>query len=82
MATSVHKEEDATTNNNDIDDEIDIHDIVVEDDEEPEAKPLIHWFNESHSINYLHSTIVEIALIEGFKPLGIFQDTYLEEMNF
>lgn len=67
--------------NNDIDGKIDGHDIIPKDEEEPEPKSLIHWFNESHSINDLGSIIVEIALAEGFNPLGIFQDTYSEEMN-
>lgn len=64
------------------DGEIDGDDIILEDENKIEPESLIHWFNESNTINDLASTIIEIALAEGFKPLGIFQDTYSEEMNF
>ena len=51
-------------------------------DEEPIAETLIHCFNDSHSIKYLETTIIKFVLSEGIRALAIFQDTYLEEMNF
>ncbi len=65
-----------------IDGKIDANDNILEDEDETKPESLIHWFNESHAINDLGSTIVEIAPAEGLKPLGIFQDTYSKEMNF
>lgn len=65
-----------------IDDKIDAHNNIPEDEDEIEPESLMHLFNELHSINDLASTIIKIAPAEGFKPLGIFQDTYSEEMNF
>jgi hypothetical protein len=59
-----------------------LDETLVESDEEPITESLIHWFNDPHSIKDLDTTIIEIAPSEGFRPLGIFQDTYSEEMNF
>ena len=50
-------------------------DVICKHEKEPIIESLIHWFNESHSIKDLDTTIIEISPLEGFKPLGIFQDT-------
>ena len=62
--------------------QIQVDDSSYDLDEEPISESLIHWFNDPHSIKYLNTTIIDIVPSEGFKPLGIFQDVYLEEMNF
>ena len=68
--------------NSDTDTDIDMDDITSKHEQELITQSLIHWFNESHSIKDLDTTIIEIAPSKGFKPLGIFQDTYSKEMNF
>ena len=60
----------------------DMYDVISKHEQESITKLLIHWFNESHSITDLDTMISEIKTLEGFKPLGIFQDTYSKEMNF
>ena len=57
-------------------------DATSNTDEDPIDESLIHWFNDSHSIKDLKTIVIEIVPSEGIKPLGIFQDTYSEEMNF
>jgi hypothetical protein len=55
------------------------------DDESENERPtetLIHGFTESQRIHDLQDKIVEIAPVEGQRPLGIFKDKFAEEMNF
>ena len=49
-----------------------IDDDNYELDDDPTAKSLIHWFNDTQSIKDLDTTIIQIAPLEGIKPLGIF----------
>ena len=64
--------------NSTIDAKIDANDIGNEDENEPKHESLIHWFNKSHLVNDLRTSILEIVPAKGFKPLGIFQDAYSE----
>jgi hypothetical protein len=49
---------------------------------ETPAETLVHGFIDSQCIRDLQDKIVEIALVEGERPLGIFKDKFAEEMNF
>jgi hypothetical protein len=54
-------------------------------DESENQRPveiLIHGFTDSKSIHDLQDKIVEIAPAEGQRPLGIFKDKFIEEINF
>jgi hypothetical protein len=42
----------------------------------------VHGFTDSQCIRDLQDKIVEIAPTEGQRPLGIFKDKFVEEMNF
>ena len=53
-----------------------------ENTEEPITKTLLHGFTDSHSIYDLQNNKINIAPVEGYMPLGIFQDRYSEEMSF
>ena len=50
--------------------------------EEPITKTMIHGFTNSYNIYDLQNNQINIALAEGYMPLGIFQDKYSEEMSF
>lgn len=43
---------------------------------------MIHGFTESTSIQKMDDKVIEIAPAQDFYPIGIFKDTYAEEMNF
>ena len=49
-----------------------MYDVMSEHEQESITESLIHWFNESHSIKDLDTTIIEIAPSKVFKPLSIF----------
>ena len=49
---------------------------------ETPAETLVRGFTDSQCIRDLQDKIVEIALAEGKRPLGIFKDKFVEEMNF
>jgi hypothetical protein len=57
-------------------------DASDESDNETTAETLVHGFTDSQCIRDLQDKIVEIAPVEGQRPLGIFKDKFAEEMNF
>jgi hypothetical protein len=57
-------------------------DTSDESENERPAETLIHGFTDSQCIHDLQDKIVEIAPAEGQRPLGIFKDKFVEEMNF
>jgi hypothetical protein len=57
-------------------------DTSDESENERPAETLIHGFTDSQRIHDLQDKIVEIAPAEGKRPLGIFKDKFVEEMNF
>jgi hypothetical protein len=57
-------------------------DASDESDNETTAETLVHGFTDSQCIHDLQDKIVEIAPVEGQRPLGIFKDKSVEEMNF
>ena len=69
-------------NNNEFPDTENIHSSDDENDVEPISETLVHGYGEAQLINDLDTQIIQIAPSEGFKPLGIFQDKFSEELNF
>ena len=59
-----------------------IDEIENEIELEPISETLIHGYGETHLIDDLANKIIVIAPSENFRPLGIFQDKYSEELNF
>jgi hypothetical protein len=57
-------------------------DASDESNNETTAETLVHGFIDSQCIRDLQDKIVEIAPTEGQRPLGIFKDKFVEEMNF
>ena len=57
-------------------------DTSDESENERPTETLIHAFIDSQRIHDLQDKIVEIAPIEGQRPLGVFKDKFAEEMNF
>jgi hypothetical protein len=57
-------------------------DTSDESENETPAETLVHGFTDSQCIRDLQDKIVEIAPVEGQRPLGIFKDKFAEEMNF
>jgi hypothetical protein len=57
-------------------------DTSDESENERPVETLIHGFTDSQRIHDLQDKIVEIAPVEGKRPLGIFKDKFVEEMNF
>jgi hypothetical protein len=57
-------------------------DTSDESKNERPAETLIHGFIDSQRIHDLQDKIFEIAPVEGERPLGIFKDKFVEEMNF
>ena len=57
-------------------------DTSDESKNERPTETLIHGFTDSQRIHDLQDKIVEIAPVEGQRPLGIFKDKFAEEMNF
>ena len=53
-----------------------------ENDIEMVSETLVHGYGETNILYDLRNKIIEIAPSEHFIPLGIFQDKYLEELNF
>jgi hypothetical protein len=53
-----------------------------ESENETPAETLMHGFTDSQCIRDLQDKIVKIAPTEGQRPLGIFNDKFIEEMNF
>jgi hypothetical protein len=54
-------------------------------DESKNERPietLIHGFTNSQRIRDLQDKIIKIAPAEGKRPLGIFKEKFVEEMNF
>lgn len=51
-------------------------------DQEVVTKMQLHGFSDSYSIYDLRNNQMNIALGEGYKPLGTFRDNYSEEMSF
>jgi hypothetical protein len=49
---------------------------------ETPAETLVHGFTDSQCIRDLQDKIVEIAPAKGQRPLRIFKDKFIEEMNF
>jgi hypothetical protein len=49
---------------------------------ETPTETLVHGFTDSQRIRDLQDKIVEISLVEGKHPLGIFKENFVEEMNF
>ena len=54
----------------------------VDMDAEPISETIVHGFGQSHLIDDLDTSIIQIAPSEGFHPLGIFHDKFSEELNF
>ena len=57
-------------------------DASDESDNETAVETLVHGFTDLQCMCDLQDTIVEIAPAEGQRPLGIFKDKFVEEMNF
>jgi hypothetical protein len=57
-------------------------DTSDEYENETPAETLVHGFIDSQCICDLQDKIFEIASAEGQRPLGIFKDKFVEEMNF
>ena len=57
-------------------------DTCDESKNETPTDTLVHGLTNSQCIGDLQEKIVEIAPAEGKRPLGIFKDKFVEEMNF
>jgi hypothetical protein len=57
-------------------------DASDESENETPAETLVYGFTDSQCVHDLQDKIVEIAPVEGQRPLGIFKDRFVEEMNF
>ena len=57
-------------------------DTSDESKNETPTETLVHGFTDSQCIRDLQDKIVEIAPVEGQRPLGMFKDKFAEEMNF
>lgn len=51
-------------------------------EEESVTKIILHGFSDSYGIYDIHNNQIKVSPTEGHRPLGIFKDRYLEEMNF
>jgi hypothetical protein len=54
----------------------------TESDNERPTETLVHGFIESQCLYDLQNKIIEVAPVEGQRPLGIFKDKFAEKMNF
>jgi hypothetical protein len=57
-------------------------DTSDESKNETPAETLVHGFTDSQCIRDLQDKIAKIAPAEGQRPLGIFKNKFVEEMNF
>ena len=58
------------------------YDTENESEDDRPIETLIHGFTDSQHVHDLQDKILEVAPAEVQRPLGIFKDTYAEDMNF